>query len=108
MTLAPCFVFVSYHLQVTYHIYLVCLFVALQPSEPLILSSEISTFEMSDGGSDEGPLSNLNFIINHVFFPPQLPQKSDVNTERNVSLCKTLVELAEEVCFPPVMSLLEH
>ncbi|KAJ3798411.1 hypothetical protein GGU11DRAFT_723328 [Lentinula aff. detonsa] len=40
--------------------------------------------------------ATLNFIINHVFFPPKLPQKSDVSTSRNFALCSIFLELAEE------------
>ncbi|KAJ3845720.1 hypothetical protein EV368DRAFT_70483, partial [Lentinula lateritia] len=43
-------------------------------------------------------LCNLDFIVDHVYFPPKLPQKHDIDSTRNFALCKLLVELAAEYC----------
>ncbi|KAJ4476568.1 hypothetical protein C8R41DRAFT_923340 [Lentinula lateritia] len=45
---------------------------------------------------DQYPLEELHFTLNHVFFPPQLPQKSDASISRSFALCRTFVNLAEE------------
>ncbi|KIK65626.1 hypothetical protein GYMLUDRAFT_70721 [Collybiopsis luxurians FD-317 M1] len=46
--------------------------------------------------SPDEKLKNMNFIINHVFFPPQLPQESDISTSNSFALCKAFTGLAEE------------
>ncbi|KAF9064985.1 hypothetical protein BDP27DRAFT_1332732 [Rhodocollybia butyracea] len=45
---------------------------------------------------DDNLLKNLDFIINHVFFPPQLPQESDLSTAGHFALCSSFVDLADE------------
>jgi hypothetical protein len=35
---------------------------------------------------------DLNYIINHVFLPPKLPQKNDSDATRCISLIKELLE----------------
>ncbi|KAF5393744.1 hypothetical protein D9757_000321 [Collybiopsis confluens] len=51
---------------------------------------------------------NLDFMINHVFFPPQLPQESDTTVSKNFALCETFTELAEQFCGNLAIDAQEH
>ena len=39
---------------------------------------------------------NLLYIVNHVSLPPKLPQESDQDNGHELSLCKLLVDSAQE------------
>lgn len=72
---------------------LVSLLLSQSPSR---ITSQRDLSRMADEKLTE-QLCNLDFIVNHVYFPPKLPQKHDIDSTRNFALCKLLVELAAEV-----------
>lgn len=74
---------------------LVSLLLSQSPSR---ITSQRDLSRMADEKLTE-QLCNLDFIVNHVYFPPKLPQKHDIDSTRNFALCKLLVELAAEVWF---------
>lgn len=43
---------------------------------------------------DEIDLNNLEYIFNHVFLPPKLPDQADKNSEKNTSALLDVVEEA--------------
>jgi hypothetical protein len=40
--------------------------------------------------------NNLPYIVNHVFFPPKLPQRDDFDTIKELALCEIVHQYAVE------------
>jgi hypothetical protein len=61
---------------------------------------------------------NLNYIINHIFFPPKLPQEDDHSHENDRALCLVLLDsariyqdslsMAEQIRWDPMIKLLQN
>ena len=47
---------------------------------------------MSDENED---LGNLQYAATHIFFPPKLPQKSDLNMKKEHAICALVHQIAQ-------------
>lgn len=53
---------------------------------------------MADPAPKKWSIGDLEYLLNHVFLPPKLPQEDDADAERDAVLCRLVYNCSSNFC----------